>query len=362
MNRREARSVGELLLDCELIARDVLIDVDQMGGRTMVRTWGELVQSAGDLWQALPRTARNPLGGDARKPDDTFMDQLQGIARTLARARADQWPGDGPADSRLLRISENLLKASELVTWHRDDVRPMRAEVRNDLSAAKARLMHTLYLAAHGVNVALRQDIATFEGIRADRHVFAPQESLACSRTALQRVSAFEQLAGSYVSRTYPGALGGEHQPNPSGGRLGHALACFDVQVHRTLSSGEARGADLMVTAHGQALIMLAGQALLRAGAETGAINPGEYRSRLSGALEEAQSSWAGVGQHLAGTDPAGRPAPGPRPQRRRQRGPRRPPGGHSRPHHHGQPGRRGAAGRSRGHRPHHPERSQRRS
>lgn len=53
-----------------------------------------------------------------------------------------------------------------------------------------------------------------------------------------------------------------------------------------------------MVTAQSQALILLAGQALLRAGAETGIIDPSEYRSRLAPALEDAQSSWAG----LAGT------------------------------------------------------------
>lgn len=294
MSAADFRSVGELLLDSELIARDVLMDVDQMGGRTMVRTWGELVQSAGDLWQALPKTARNPLGGDAVEPDDTYMEQLQGITRTMLRTRAERWPGDGPADSRLLRISENLLKARELVTHQRSDVRPMRAEVREDLLAAKSRLMHTLYVASHGVNVALRQDIRTLEGIQADRRVIAAPESLTRSRAAFARVSAFEQLAGSYVARTYPGALGGEHKPKPSGSRLGQALACFDVQVHRTLSAN-ARGADLIVTAQSQALIMLAGHTLLRAGAETGAVDPSQYRSRLSPALEDAQNSWAAM-------------------------------------------------------------------
>lgn len=73
MSQHDARSVGELLLDSELIARGVLMDLDQLDGRTMLRTWGELVQSVGELWQALPKPARNPLGGDAREPDDALM-------------------------------------------------------------------------------------------------------------------------------------------------------------------------------------------------------------------------------------------------------------------------------------------------
>lgn len=158
MSENDARSIGELLLDSKHIARGVLMDVDELDGRMMLRTWGELVQSAGDLWQALPKTTRNPLGGDVREPGDALMEQLQGISRTMLRTHQGNWPGDGPTDPRLLQISGNLLKASERVTHRRDDVHPMRPEVREDLSAAKARLLHTLYIASHGVNVALGRD------------------------------------------------------------------------------------------------------------------------------------------------------------------------------------------------------------
>ncbi len=300
MNARDARSVGELLLESELIARSVLMDTDDLNGRAMVRTWGELVQSAGDLWEALPRTERRAPGGAARRRhagvgDDAVMDQLQGISRgVLHTRRGHPWPGDGPAEGRLLQISANLITASELVTARRDDVHPMRPAVRADLSAAKARLVHTLYVASHGVNVSLGRDIRAFEGVLAKKEVLPQGESLAASRIARERVAVFEQLAGSYVSRTYPDALRGEHRPPPSGSRLGQALACLDVQVHRTLVR-DPSGAGLLVTAQSRSLIMMAGQALLDAAAQTGVIEPDQYRSRLAPALEEAQTAWAGM-------------------------------------------------------------------
>ena len=49
MTGRDKRSVGELLLESDHIARAVLMDVDEMDAATMLRTWGEVVQAAGDV-------------------------------------------------------------------------------------------------------------------------------------------------------------------------------------------------------------------------------------------------------------------------------------------------------------------------
>ena len=54
MTGRDKRSVGELLLESDHIARAILMDVDEMDAAMMLRTWGEVVQAAGELWQALP--------------------------------------------------------------------------------------------------------------------------------------------------------------------------------------------------------------------------------------------------------------------------------------------------------------------
>jgi hypothetical protein len=50
VNRQDARSVGELLLDADFSARQVLMDVTGEDAPAMLRTWGEVVQSASELW------------------------------------------------------------------------------------------------------------------------------------------------------------------------------------------------------------------------------------------------------------------------------------------------------------------------
>ena len=54
MKRADHRSVGELLLECDLTARRMLIDPDVLDPAAMVRAWPEVVQAAHELLQALP--------------------------------------------------------------------------------------------------------------------------------------------------------------------------------------------------------------------------------------------------------------------------------------------------------------------
>ena len=105
----------------------------------------------------------------------------------------------------------------------------MRPEVRADLEAAKARLMHVLYVGAHGVQVALNRDLRDLAVMPAAKRAALPAESMKRTVEARDRMAAFEQLAGSYVSGTFPAALHGEHKPLPGArpaaagaGHLGH--------------------------------------------------------------------------------------------------------------------------------------------
>lgn len=101
----DGRSVGELLLDCDLIVRDVLMDTAQMDGRVMVRTWGEVVEAAGELWQAFPAPTTSTGGSQRQDAGQVLMAQLQTMNVALMKAaRRRQWPGEGPADERLLRV------------------------------------------------------------------------------------------------------------------------------------------------------------------------------------------------------------------------------------------------------------------
>lgn len=49
MNSTDQRSVGELLLQADHTARDILMEVHDLDAATMLRTWGEVVQAAGEL-------------------------------------------------------------------------------------------------------------------------------------------------------------------------------------------------------------------------------------------------------------------------------------------------------------------------
>ena len=73
MNRRDERSVGELLLDADFTTRQVLMDVTGQDAPAMLRTWGEVVQSASELWATLPepvRGATSPIDGvTMRRPE-----------------------------------------------------------------------------------------------------------------------------------------------------------------------------------------------------------------------------------------------------------------------------------------------------
>ena len=54
MTGADGRSVGELLLDADHTARELLIDAPDLDAAQVLRTWGEVVQTAADLWTVLP--------------------------------------------------------------------------------------------------------------------------------------------------------------------------------------------------------------------------------------------------------------------------------------------------------------------
>ncbi|WP_404388807.1 hypothetical protein [Humibacillus xanthopallidus] len=305
MRARDGRSVGELLLDCDLKVREVLMDTPLMDGRVMVRTWGEVVEAAGDLWRALPDPSAGTAGSARRDAGAALMAQLEAMNGSLLKAaRKRQWPGTGPADERLLQVCENLTLAAELLPRRRTDIRPMRKQVRADLEAATARLMHVLYVGAHGVQVALNRDLRLLAVMPAARRATLPAESMKRTVEARDRMACFEQLVASYVSATFPAALHGEHKPLPEPDRLRQALATWDIQAHRALAR-TTTAATIMLVAQTQAHTAYATQTLLRAASETRAIEPRQYRDRLAPALEAAQASWVALATTWAQLAPA---------------------------------------------------------
>ena len=136
-----------LLTHSDLESRQILFDADASGARALSRGWA-LIQAADTLWAALP----TPLG-----PTEPGIAQIEAIAAGLHRSQAKAgWPGPGEVDPRLTNITNDLTRATDLVTRLARVDQPLRPEAARDVAAARTRLMHTVYLATHGVGVALR--------------------------------------------------------------------------------------------------------------------------------------------------------------------------------------------------------------
>ena len=295
MNARDERSVGELLLDADFTTRQVLMDATGQDAQAMLRTWGEVVQSASELWATLPR----PAGGTS-PIDGATMARLETISQSMHRDQVRRgWPGDGPADERLLHVAETFTRAAGLIDRRGAHIGATDPAVRADLDAARMRIMHTLYVGAHSVGVAAQQHVADVEVSTRGK---SPRESRAVPRgqDAINRLAAFEQLAGAYVGNQFARAAQGEHVHGPNGAeRLQQALIGWDIQAHRTLAATPT-AANLLLASRTQAGIATAAVAILHAGARTGHVDTNAYQHRLAPTLDATQQAWTDVASRWA--------------------------------------------------------------
>jgi hypothetical protein len=206
------------------------------------------------------------------------------------------WPGDGPADERLLHVAETLTRAGDLIGRRGGHIRPVDPDVRADLDAARMRIMHTLYVGAHSVSVATRHHVADVQASTLGK---PSQQSRGVPRgqDAISRLAAFEQLAGAYVGNRFARAAGGEQVHGPGGTqRLQQALVGWDIQAHRTLATTPT-AANLHLASRTQAAIATASSAILHAGSITGQVDQSGYEQRLAPTLDATQQAWT----HVAG-------------------------------------------------------------
>src|SRR5665647_1945002 len=156
MKRQDQRSVGELLLDADFTTRQLLMDVTGQDAPAMLRTWGEVVQSASELWATLPQ----PFRGTTSPIDGVTIARLESMSQLMHRDQVRRgWPGD----ERLLHVAETLTRAADLIDRRGGHIGPTDPAVRADLDAARMRIMHTLYVGAHSVSVAAQQHVADVE-------------------------------------------------------------------------------------------------------------------------------------------------------------------------------------------------------
>ncbi len=290
MTPRDGRSVGELLLQADVTARGLLFEVTADDAHALLRTFGELVETAADLWRALPPSTRDAAGHDG------LMSQLEAITTSMHRAQVRRdWPGDGPSDPRLLTLAETFTRAADLVARHRPPDAPTQpAAIRRDVHAARTRTMHALYVTAHAVTVAVREHVRDVQAVTAGKRL--PERvtrDIPRGQEALARLGAFEQLAGAYVGSSLPTALAGEHRDPYAGlDRFMTAVAGWDLAAHRALTKTPSP-ATIATIARGQAMASRTGQVLLHAATRTGTLDQHAYAARLAPALEDSLRAWS---------------------------------------------------------------------
>ena len=293
MPARDQRTVGELLADSDSLSRHTLLDVTPCQGPAMVRAWGHVVQSAAQLWAVLPPVSVAAPSG----PD--LMVRLRGFGEGIARSTAGHWPGPGRQDQRLLEIGRNLSRARDLVERYGRDVRPTGAEVRTDIAAARARVIHTLYVGAHGTAGALRDYANDLrDRVRADTRRRRPvglrpeAREIQAAEAMLSRSEVFEQLVAGHVgAHPVTASVLGEVHPIPPPSRLQSALTAWDIQAHRTLATNPD-AADLVRIGRVQALIASAAAVVTGAAGEKTEVDP-DMVERITGTLDASQVAWS---------------------------------------------------------------------
>ena len=294
MKRADHRSVGELLLECDLTARRMLIDPDVLDTAAMVRAWPEVVQAAHELLQALP-TMDSPaasIHGPQVGTRDLTGERLHLMAVALHLNLSQRvWPGEGPVDRHFLTIADNLVRAHDLIDQQlRRDGAPT-PEVLADAAAARTRVLHALYVGSHAIQVAARAQVRDLQ-IRQGPHSARRRASqLNALQFVQEKTAAFEQVAGAEVYRLFPAAISGEWREPPVKDRLSTALAAWDVETHRALAR-EPSMANLCELTHVQSTILALTQVLLNAAVARDVIDEAPVRAHVEPRLAAAQFAW----------------------------------------------------------------------
>lgn len=301
---REARSVGEMLVDVDHQARQLLLDVDGDAAGPLVRGWPAMVAAAEELWVALP-------GRRLNETQDRPMERLAAHAGTIRTSLASGWPGPGPSDPRITHLAETLQSAADLVRRYGAEIPTHRPLVRDDLEAARTRTMHGLYVTAHAVNVALhahgrdRYREARAAGTRVALSTVHSPYAIAPTGGWVSRFATAEATAGRYLTRGFADTVAGEARPpltDPN--RIPRALAGWDIQAHRTLAT-HPTAVNNVIIARTQALIAGAGLLLVDAsgrqprprteGGQDAQLAEASALARLNPVLEATGRAWSNL-------------------------------------------------------------------
>jgi hypothetical protein len=307
----DRRSIGELLADSDLLARETLLEMSANRAPGMVREWPQLIKSAAELWAILPPEPTVSASGD---PMAILAAMGSALRHSLA---AGHWPGQGPTDKSWQQIGANFTQARRLLQGQPVASEAISTPNQTGSTAANTQVLHALYVAAHATAVALtgyERDLQRRLEVSARRRQPLVERPTALevesAKGMMARFDAIEQLAAGSVGARRINAAGqpatGRHR---SATRLGTALAAWEIQAHRTLAS-HPDPADLVRVARVQALIATTTGVVSEAAARRGEVDAGVIE-RVAPALENAQPAWSRSARRWAElTTPASRADP----------------------------------------------------
>jgi hypothetical protein len=295
LTTRDIRSVGELLNDVDQTARHLLMDITGDDAARVLNAWPALVAAANDLWDSLPGQHDIASHPERDQPITRLDSAAAAMGRSLPTAT---WPPATRPDRRLSQMTRTIGQAADLVHRYGSDIPLHNVTTQRDLQATRARIMHSLYLTAHAVGVALQQhtkdrygDARNSEqphGLNAEHYPRAKPPTTEWIR----RMAVAETTASRYLDGRFTQALAGEAvQPLGDEARLGRALAGWDIQAHRTLATDDWATNMLLIT-RTQGLIAGAAGVLLDAAQLAGHLDPS---SRLAPAIARAGQSWSNL-------------------------------------------------------------------
>ena len=295
LTSRDIRTVGELLHDVDHTARHLLMDVAGDDAGRLLHGWPDLVTAASSLWSSLPGQG---FGAGAHTRDEPIT-RLVSVGDAIGRSLgSSSWPPASRPDRRMTQMTRTLGHASDLVHRYGADIPVQRAESFRDLEAARARIMHALYVSAHAVGVSLHQHghsryqaaLGTNRPIELNqRH--SPY-AVPPTTEWIRRMAVSEAAAGRYLDGRFTQALRGEaNRPIEDDTRISRALAGWDIQAHRTLAS-DAWPTNMVLITRTQGLIAGAAMVLVDAAQHAGHLEPND---RLSPAIAEAGRAWSNL-------------------------------------------------------------------
>lgn len=304
-NTGDLRSVGELLVDADWQARQLLHGANGPDAPGLVRGWPRVAAAASDLYFAMPgrqSDAQREAGEPDRPfPGDTDMKRIAETAQRMGNRLDNQaprplaprvWPGGGPPDSRAVELAETFERAAALVHRYGAELPLVNPRVQADLAAARARVMHAVYVSSHGVQTAIhehgRERVRAAEAAEAGSTEIRRERAREVARGPLEPWSAelnrTEQWAGNQLAGT--DAPFGDQQPTPD--RLRRALATWDAAATRALGERAMPAQNLAMITGGQQFIAGWGCTVVAASARDGALPAAD-------ALHETTEAWGNL-------------------------------------------------------------------